>query len=228
MKFRKKQVPKFLDHVFGFFPIFHFLFSITLMAINQITLSILFLYLAPPIIFRILLIIYQTPKSLTYIGKKSTSGNLWYLSYQLQKNFEVFKFLEGILKLVPELYSHWLRLWGSKIGKKINWTSGCEVVDRPFLEIGDRCLIGNQTYISAHAIKKSNEKYLLYLKKPIIGNDVVTGFRSTIGPGAIIGNRCFLDSGAAIYPNQILKEGEKYERFEELSQSSYDFLFQRN
>ena len=155
-------------------------------------------------------------------------GNLWFISYQLQKNYEIFKFLEGILKIIPEAYSIWLRLWGAKIGKSVNWTTGCEIVDRPYLEIGDRTLIGNQTYISAHAIKKTDNKYLLYLKKPVIGSDVVTGFRATIGPGALIENKCFIDSGAAIYPNQKLSEGEKYERFEELSQSSYDFLFQRN
>ena len=80
----------------------------------------------------------------------------------------------------------------------------------------------NATYRPCN--QKTKDQYLLFLSKPNIGSDVVISYRSTIGPGAIIEDNAFIDSGAAVYPNQIIKGG-KCERFDELSRPNFDFLF---
>ena len=100
---------------------------------------------------------------------------------------------------------------GSKNWKKINWTAQSKIVDRPFIHIGDRCLIGNESYLSAHAIKKKDNRYLLYLKEVTIGSDVVLSLQSIVGPGAIIGDRAFISARAAVHPNAKISEGQLYE-----------------
>lgn len=160
---------------------------------------------------------FHQPKSVSRIGKNAIEGNMWMIAFQLQQFYNALPFLESLLKIIPGLYSAWLRLWGCRIGAKVNWTPGCQVVDRTLLEVGDRCLIGNMSYISGHAIKKKDDTYILFIKKVIIGNDCVISYSSTLSPGSVMGDRSFLEAGGVLYPNYKLNAGEKYERFQELS-----------
>ena len=121
-----------------------------------------------------------------------------------------FSVLERTLRLVPGLYSAWLRLWGSRIGKKVNWTPECQLVDRGHLEIGDRAFIGNRTYLSAHALKKSGNRYFLFVERVSIGADTMVSYGANIGPGVEIGNRAHIGAGAALYPKTKVASGESY------------------
>lgn len=178
---------------------------------SMIGLFLVVVYLLPPIMWRILSPLIPVRMGASYLGVHTESVNGWFVSYQIQQIYNALPFLEAILKLIPGFYSAWLRLWGARIGKKVNWTCQSKVVDRPFVHIGDRCLIGNEAYLSAHAIKKKDDRYLLYLKEVSIGSDVVLSLQSIVGPGAIIGNRAFIMARAAVHPNMKVTEGQIYE-----------------
>ncbi len=214
MKRIKNHPPQLLDLAMRFFP---FIFSSLLILISikftlGIVLAILILYLLPPFIWRLLTLFGEMPIGPSYLGSKASSGNLWYSSYQLQWIFTAFPFFERLLMLFPEGYSNWLRLWGAKVGTKINWTPECKIVDRPLIEIGDRVLIGNRAYLAGHAIKKKDGKYLLWVSPIRIGDDSVLAFSTVIAPGVEIGKNCFIEAGAALYPGQKVGDGEIYER----------------
>lgn len=178
---------------------------------TMIVLFFLVIYLLPPLMWRILSPLIPAKMGASYLGVHTENVNGWFVSYQIQQIYNALPFLEAVLKLIPGFYSAWLRLWGARIGTKVNWTCQSKVVDRPFIHIGDRCLIGNEAYLSAHAIKKKDDRYLLYLKEITIGSDVVLSLQSIVGPGAIIGNRAFIMARAAVHPNTTITEGQIYE-----------------
>lgn len=226
-------LPKIYESIFTIYSLIVYL-QITALLFLPISLShkffisILIVYFQSPLIWRVLNILYGPTPNISYIGKKTPYGNLWYIGNKLQEIYETFEFLERILKTIPGFYSFWLRLWGAKIGQKVNWTPGCKIVDRPHINIGDRCLIGNMSYLSAHAIKKKKDKYILFIKDINIANNVVISYSSTIAPGVKIEAGAFIESGAVIYPNEVIKKGQTHERFKELLNKRFDFLFQRD
>ena len=69
--------------------------------------------------------------------------------------------------------------------------------------------IGNHSYLAAHAIKKRDDKYLLYVKEVEIGDDVVLSYRVTIAPGAKVLDGSFIEAGKAVYPNQTSDRNDK-------------------
>lgn len=171
----------------------------------------LIVYIWPPLMWRFLSPFIPAQMGSSYLGVHTETVNGWFVSYQIQRIYNALPFLESVLKLVPGLYSSWLRLWGARIGAKVNWTSQSKVIDRPFIHIGDRCLIGNAAYLSAHSIKKKDDRYLLYLKEISIGSDVVLSLQSIVGPGVTIGNRAFVMARTAILPNTTISEGQIYQ-----------------
>jgi acetyltransferase-like isoleucine patch superfamily enzyme len=204
--------PKILEKIMGTFPVL-FLLSVSMIAVKlHLGLALIILYILPPLLLRTLQMFYPMTEGVSYLGKKTSFGNMWFVSYQLQLIFTTFGVFEKILILLPGCYSFWLRLWGAKIGKKINWTPECKIVDRSLLSIGDRVLIGNRSYISSHVIKKKDGKYLLWVAPVSIGHDSVLAFSSVLSAGVVVGNNCFVEAGAGLYPGTVVKDGETYAR----------------
>ncbi len=223
-------MPKFWDLVFRFYTPFLYL-ELGLLLFWADDWGVLLgpgmvfvLYLQSPLIWRLMDARYGPVPMVSRIGVKAESGSLWLVGHRLQELYETFEVLERFLRSIPGVYSLWLRLWGARIGKRVNWTAGCKIVDRPHLQIGDRSLIGNQAYITAHAIKKKQDRYQLFVKEVRIGSDVVVSYASTLAPGSVIGNRAFIEAGAVVYPNREIPEGKHHERFEELLDGRFDFL----
>jgi hypothetical protein len=212
------KVPKFLETAFVFYPpllalliindVIHFLRDQNIFSLTRLILSC---YLLSPFSWWVLRLCFgQKTEGAFRVGKRAKDGNLWLLYYQLQLIYSSFSFFERLLRLFPGFYSAWMRLWGSKIGKKVNWTAECQIVDRGHLEIGDRAFLGNRCYLSAHALKKTKDQYLLYVKKIVIGSDAMVSYAVEIGPGVVIGARAHIDAGAGMYPNTRVLEGETY------------------
>jgi acetyltransferase-like isoleucine patch superfamily enzyme len=219
----KGKISKELEKAFFLYPLLHFTEIVACLVLwiksldpFAFLLLVFVTYLQSPLIWRYFRARYGLPEGITYLGKHAPYGNLWYVAHQLQHVYTAFHYLERMLMLIPGAYSAWLRLWGSKIGKKITWTPEAIIVDRTHLTIGDRCLVGNRTYITAHAIKKKENKYLLYVKSVEIGNDVVLAYECHITCGAKVGDRALVESGGAVYPNQSVEPGATHERFEEV------------
>jgi len=181
-----------------------------------------------PLIWRFFKLLYGQPEGVSYFGKNAKEGNNWFIAFQLQQLYNHFSFIENALKLIPGAYSYWLRLWGSSIGQKVIWTSGAQIVDRTHLKIGSRVLLGNQSYLTAHIIKKKNKRYLLYVKDVEIGDDVVLAFQCVISPGVKIEDEAFVEAGGVLYPNQKLEKGMTHERFKELLGNRFYSLLKKH
>lgn len=118
----------------------------------------------------------------------------WWGSYQIQYIFIAMPVLETPLRLVPGLYSAWLRGWGSQIGRKVVWPPSLEITDRSLMVIGDGTVIGHHTGYYCHVLNPTKDgRLLLFVKKIVIGSYCFIGSGSRIGPGNIIPDRSKLD-----------------------------------
>jgi acetyltransferase-like isoleucine patch superfamily enzyme len=212
------RVPKWLEAGFVFFPAFQgvaigttfvrFVREPSAFGASAFLFSV---YLVAPLVWFGLRLLFGNESEGVYrVGKKAVGGNLWLLSYQLQNVYTSFPAFERALRLVPGFYSAWLRLWGSRIGRKVNWTAECQIVDRGHLEVGDRAFFGNRSYLSAHALKKKGDHYVLYVKKIRIGADAMVSYASHVGPGVVVGPRAHVEAGSRLFPNMTIAQGERY------------------
>ena len=105
----------------------------------------------------------------------------WWACFQCQVLFLRLPFLEELLRLVPGVYSLWLRAWGSRIGKLTYWAPGTVILDRGFLEIGDHVIFGAGVRLNPHVMEAA-------LKLAPV----------RIGDGAMIGGYSLLTAGTEI------------------------------
>ncbi|MGL5131432.1 MAG: acyl transferase, partial [Planktothrix sp.] len=125
-------------------------------------LTILFsLYGLPVFIYRLHQWIYPIKEGISYLQGKEYSP--WWGSHQIQVIYIAIPALEAVLRLIPGVFSGWLRLWGAKIGQNVYWTPGLEIADRGLLEIGDRVVIGHRVGIYSHIIKPRKQNLMLYV-----------------------------------------------------------------
>ena len=100
------------------------------------------------------------------------------------------------MRLVPSLYSAWLRLWGARIGGLVYWSPGVVVLDRSLLQVGDRVVFGAGVRIVPHALAPARHGRggALFLGRVTVGNDALIGGYSSLLPG------CVVDAGAVTPP----------------------------
>lgn len=197
---------KFLELLFNYYPAIQLVVIIMLLyqcmtkpKLILILVILFFVYGLSPLLSRLLMTKYGAIPTTSYVGKNIETGNLWLMIYKLQYLYNSLPMLESLLKFFPGLYSFWLRLWGSKIGKKINWAPTTTIVDRTNLNLGDRLLVGNNTYITSHVLKKSGNKYFLFFKSVEIGDDSFISFSCTLGPGLVLPKQSFLKAFSVQY-----------------------------
>ncbi|HXG65452.1 MAG TPA: acyl transferase [Blastocatellia bacterium] len=158
------------------------------------------IYLLPPITFRLHNLLFPLREGLANLSERKYSA--WWGAHQIQLIYIAIPQLEALLRLAPGLYSAWLRLWGSKVGRSVYWTPNAEITDRPMLEIGDRVIFGHKTKLLGHAIKPKSRGMMLYTRKIKIGNDVFIGAGSRMGPGVVIEDGAYLPILTDVYMNQ--------------------------
>ncbi|MBX2865365.1 MAG: acyl transferase [Leptolyngbyaceae cyanobacterium MAG.088] len=169
-----------------------------------LSLSIFFLYGLPVWVHQIHNRLYPLNNGISYLQGDNYSP--WWGSHQLQVIYIAFPALETLLRLIPGLFSVWLRLWGAQIGKGVYWTPGLEIADRGLLTIGDGVVFGHQVGLYSHIIKPRRDNLMLYLKPITIGDSSFIGAGSYIGAGATITAGSFLAAGSEIYPNETIGE----------------------
>jgi len=147
------------------------------------------LYLFPPILARLVLLIF--PIKNTHIPFGSAEFMTWWFLSSLQTIFSRFPFLEELLRSVPSLYSIWLRLWGAKIGKMTFWAPNTTILDRSFLEVGDFVSFGMGVRLNPHVIATNDEGERELLLASIV-----------IGDHSLIGGYSLLTTGTEICPNE--------------------------
>jgi hypothetical protein len=161
----------------GYIPLLHVAGCIAIWFIPQsiavrTVAFVLALYLLPPLAAR-----------LTRVAPGTYPMHLgWWWSQQWQTLFNRFPFLEEVLRLLPSVYSLWLRLWGSHIGKLVYWAPGVAIVDRGLVDIGDSVVVGAGVRMGSHYF--ANDELLI--ARVTIGAHAVVGAYSTLAPGAVI------------------------------------------
>jgi hypothetical protein len=158
------------------------------------------LYALPLCAYRLHLLFFPIPTGISRL--KGQDYSPWWGSHQFQVIYIAFPMLETVLRLVPGLFSLWLRLWGAQVGRGVYWTPGLEIADRGLLEIGDRVVFGHRVGLYSHIIKPRNHDLVLYVKPIHIGSDVFLGAGTHIAPGAMIESGSYLTVNSHIYPNQ--------------------------
>ncbi len=118
----------------------------------------------------------------------------WWALCNLQILYCRLPFLEETLRLVPGLYSFWLRLWGSKIGRLTYWAPGTMVLDRSFLDIGNDVIFGAGVRLNPHVLtQKNGQEFELSLADVKIGDQ------------ALIGGYCLLTSGSEVKAGECVQ-----------------------
>lgn len=153
------------------------------------------IYLIPPLLFR-LYTLYRPMKAGRWILNQPAHCD-WWIAHQLQMVFAALPALEALLRLIPGAYSAWLRLWGSKVGKRVYWTVRVEILDRHMLRIGDDVVFGHRVYCTSHIIhRKPNGDLVLILRPVFIGQGTLIGAGTRIGPGVKIPEKSIIPYNA--------------------------------
>ncbi len=150
--------------------VLRFIISSTLISFLLLAFMV---YLLPPLLWRLSRILVPVEHGISSLEEDAELFNGWVISHELQKIYNSFPALEIFLKCIPGFYSAWLRLWGAEIGSEVQWSLGGKVIDRPFIQIGDRCIIGQNAQLKAHTMNVKNQKIFLQLKIIKIGNDEI-------------------------------------------------------
>jgi len=172
----------------------------------KLMLGIIFfiIYVIPPIITRLALLI--CPLKETEYELFSKEYFVWWLTFCTQIIYLRLPVLEEIIRIVPGLYSFWLRVfWGAKIGKFTFWAPGTRILDRPFLDIGDNVVFAADTRINAHV--QADSKLLI---APItIESNVVIGAYSLLTCGTVIKENQATKSFLISPPFSVWKDGTR-------------------
>lgn len=144
----------------------------------------------------------------TMIG---TDYSPWHGTHQIQLVYIAFPALETWLKLVPGLYSFWLRLWGSEIGRGVYWTPGVEVLDRGLVVIGDGAIFGHRSGMASHVITPRKGNLSLLVAKVRVGSGSFVGAGCYLGPGCVIEPGAMVPAGTNVWPKQTVSRQDKPE-----------------
>lgn len=171
-------------------------------------LSLAVLYLAPPLVCRFAGFVMPMPDGTFEVGSRELLR--WWFYAQWQVIFNRFPMLEEALRMVPGLYSQWLRLWGARIGSLVYWSSGVTVLDRSCLEVGDRVVFGAGVVVSPHNLAADESRRLKLLISPVrVGSDTMIGGRAVLSPGVRIGSEETLPAFQRLAPFSEWKGGRR-------------------
>lgn len=162
------------------------------------------LYLLPPLTFRLYRRVFPPAQRLENLSAKRYSP--WWGAHQTQLIYTAVPQLGALLRVVPGLYSAWLRLWGSRVGRRVYWPPNVEVTDRHLLRIGDDVLMGHKCKFLGHAIKPKAGAMTLYTHTITVGNNVFVGAGSRIGPGAVVPDNSYLPVLTDVHINQTYNQ----------------------
>lgn len=154
-------------------------------ASTRLLAALISLYATPPLLARILILRRRPREGVIPAGSRTFF--LWWALFNLQVLFCRFGFLEECLRLVPGLYSMWLRLWGANIGRLTYWAAGVQILDRTFIHIGDDVVFGAGVRINPHVLVQNDKGSLdLILATVTVGDRAMVGGYSLLAAGTEI------------------------------------------
>ncbi|MGD0058334.1 MAG: acyl transferase [Verrucomicrobiia bacterium] len=141
------------------------------------------LYLVPPLAARCIRMVLPIREG--HIAVATLGFFTWWALFNLQVIFCRLPALEECLRLVPGLYSCWLRLWGARVGRLTYWAAGLRILDRSFLHIGDDVIFGAAVRLNPHVLARNdNGRLELILATVRIGDRAVIGGYSLLTAGS--------------------------------------------
>ncbi len=150
------------------------------------------LYLFPPFVARLVLFLVPIPQGRIAVGGGPFFA--WWTVFQLQIIFCRLPAFEEILRLIPGVYSLWLRLWGARIGRLTYWSPGTLITDRSFLAIGDDVVFGAGVRLNAHVLARDKDGRMELLLATL-----------KIGDRVMVGGYSLLTAGTEISPNEVTR-----------------------
>jgi hypothetical protein len=118
----------------------------------------------------------------------------WWCVFNLQVLFCRFPSLEEALRVVPGLYSAWLRLWGARIGRLTYWAAGTMILYRSFVSIGNDVVFGAGVRINPHVMARNDKGEMELLLADVV-----------IGDGAVVGGYSLLTTGTVVDPGECTR-----------------------
>jgi len=163
-------------------------------------------YLFPLLCFHVHDFFFPLREGTTDISAKVYSP--WWGGHQIQLVLGTIPAFEAILRIIPGVYSAWLRAWGSHVGRGVYWTPSIRIEDRSFMEIGNHVVFGHQSQCLAHIIVPKSGKTLLIVKKVRIGDGAFIGGAAGIGPGGVVKAGAFVPMMKIVTINEIFPPDE--------------------
>jgi hypothetical protein len=162
--------------------------------------SLAWLYLLPPIVCRLTLLVFGAPYGRA-LSQHDRAYKVWWFAYQWQAVFNRLPWLEEILRLVPGLYALWLFLWGARVSPLVYWAPGSLVIDRPLLIVEAGAVIGAGAGLVGHTATLARDgSYRVDIAAPRVGRGAMMGARSGLSAGAELASGEMLPAGRMIKP----------------------------
>lgn len=151
----------------------------------RIATSLVVLYVMPALLARIVLLLWPISEGRIRVGSRPFFT--WWMLANLQMLFCRLPMLEEIIRIVPGLYSFWLRLWGARIGRLTYWGAGLRILDRSFLRIGDDVVFGAAVRLNPHVLSRNEQGEMeLILASVVVGDRTMVGGYSLLTAGTEI------------------------------------------
>ncbi|MBI4345664.1 MAG: acyl transferase [Elusimicrobia bacterium] len=188
-----------LSWLFAFFPALQLAAIAASLAAGSLGWTLLAVYGLPLAAFHALRLVAPVREGVGYLDRAEFVP--WWAAHQTQALLNAVPQLEALLRLVPGVYSAWLRLWGSRVGAGVYWTPAVEVLDRDRLELGDRVIVGAKAVFCGHVIKPGKRGLMLYVKTISIGERAFLSASTRFGPGAVVEPGATVPLNTDVNPN---------------------------
>ncbi len=169
----------------------------------SIGILIFLIYFLSPLLYRLISFFIPIHIGRHRFGPKEDPSG-WMIAHRLQQIYIIFPFLEGVLNSLPGIYSNWLRLWGSHIGRLVYWGPDVRILDRTHLNVGSGTFVGGSTLSCHLAIPKENHSIEITMYPINIGKQAFISTQSNIGPGSKIKDGQFVPMLSQIYGNRSI------------------------
>ncbi len=169
--------------------------------------AVALLYGWPPLVTRLVLMLCPVRPGRHPVGSRAFL--VWWATAQFQMLFCRLPALEEAMRLVPGLYSMWLRLWGAKIGRLTFWSPGLRILDRSFLIVGDDVIFGAGVRLNGHVIADEDGQKWLHLGPITLGDRVQVGGYSLLTAGVRVEEDQSLRAFTVLPPFSVCSEGRR-------------------
>lgn len=162
-------------------------------------LGIAWLYLVPPLLGRLVLLLFGRPAGAYTQNQKGY--RIWWVLTQLQTPFNRLPFLEELLRLVPALYPLWIALWGGRLSPFAYVAPGVVITDRYLIRVERRAVLGFRCTLVGHmAVRNEAGRWLAVVAAPTVEDSAIVGGDAGLGPGATLLSGALLPSGRRVGP----------------------------